>query len=62
MAAAHHWPANTAHAMLAQIAQGMAVVRAYDDTFLLGAILIGVSAPLALFLRYKGVARLRRVN
>jgi MFS family permease len=53
LAAAHHWPANTAHAMLAQIAQGMAVVRAYDDTFLLGAMLIGVSAPLALFLRYK---------
>jgi EmrB/QacA subfamily drug resistance transporter len=53
LAAAHHWPANTAHAMLAQIAQGMAIVRAYDDTFLLGAMLIGVSAPLALFLRYK---------
>jgi EmrB/QacA subfamily drug resistance transporter len=62
MAAAHHWPAHTANAMLAQIAQGMAVVRAYDDTFLLGALLIGISAPLALFLRYKAIARLRQVN
>ena len=59
MAAAHHWPANTAHAMLAQIAQGMAVVRAYDDTFLLGALLIGASAPLALFLRYKAAMKSR---
>jgi EmrB/QacA subfamily drug resistance transporter len=57
MAAAHHWPHGTAHAMLAQIAQGMAVVRAYDDTFLLGAVLIGVSAPLALLLRYKAAMR-----
>ena len=57
MAAAHHWPQGTAHAMLAQIAQGMAVVRAYDDTFLLGAGLIAVSAPLALLLRYKGSMR-----
>lgn len=62
MAAAHQWPADTAHAMLAQIAQGMAVVRAYDDTFLLGALLIGISAPLALFLRYKAAAHLRRVS
>ncbi|HET6896225.1 MAG TPA: DHA2 family efflux MFS transporter permease subunit [Candidatus Baltobacteraceae bacterium] len=60
MAAAHHWPAGTARAMLAQMAQGMAVVRAYDDTFLLGALLIGVSAPLALFLRYKAAAHSRR--
>lgn len=56
-AAAHHWPAGTAHAMLAQIAQGMAVVRAYDDTFLLGALPIGASAPLALFLRYKAAMK-----
>jgi EmrB/QacA subfamily drug resistance transporter len=61
MADAHHWPAGTPHAMLAQIAQGMAVVRAYDDTFLLGALLIGACAPLALLLRYKAAARLRRV-
>lgn len=57
MSAAHQWPADTAHAMLAQIAQGMAVVRAYDDTFLLGAALIAVTAPLALFLRYKAAMR-----
>jgi EmrB/QacA subfamily drug resistance transporter len=57
MAVAHQWPAGTAHAMLAQFAQGMAVVRAYDDTFLLGAILIAVSAPLALLLRYKALNR-----
>jgi DHA2 family multidrug resistance protein len=62
MAALHHWPAGTAQAMLAQLAQGMAVVRAYDDTFLLGAMLIGVSAPLALLLRYKAAARLRSVR
>jgi hypothetical protein len=59
-AAAHHWPAGTAHAMLAQMAQGMAVVRAYDDTFLLGALLIGASAPLALFLRYKAAMKSSR--
>jgi EmrB/QacA subfamily drug resistance transporter len=57
MAAAHQWPSGTAHAMLAQIAQGIAVVRAYDDTFLLGGILIAVTAPLALFLRYKAAMR-----
>lgn len=57
LAAAHHWPAGTPNAMLEQIAQGIATVRAYDDTFLLGAMLIGVTAPLALFLRYKGVVR-----
>lgn len=57
MAAAHHWPANTAHAMLSQLAQGIAVVRAYDDTFLLGAMLIAVTAPLALLLRYKAAMR-----
>ncbi len=57
LGAAHHWPAGAAHAMLAQIAQGIAVVRAYDDTFLLGGILIAVTAPLALFLRYKAAMR-----
>ncbi len=55
MAAVHGWPADAAPAMLAQIAQGIATVRGYDDTFLLGAMLIAVTAPLALFLRYKAL-------
>lgn len=59
MAAAHGWPAGTAHAMLAQMAQGIATVRAYDDTFFLGGIIIAVTAPLALLLQYKAVARRR---
>jgi EmrB/QacA subfamily drug resistance transporter len=53
MAVMHHWPTGTAHAMLTQIAQGIATVRAYDDTFLLGGLLLAATTPLALLLRYK---------
>jgi DHA2 family multidrug resistance protein len=51
------WAAHTSHATLAQLAQLVATVRAYDDTFLLGGMLIAVSAPLALFLKYKALRR-----
>jgi EmrB/QacA subfamily drug resistance transporter len=48
--AAHHLPAGTAAQMLGHIAMVTATVRAYGDTFLLGALIIAVALPLSLFL------------
>lgn len=51
------WASHTSHTALAQLAQGIATVRAYDDTFLLGGIIIAVCAPLALLLQYKALQK-----
>jgi EmrB/QacA subfamily drug resistance transporter len=53
----HSAAAHMSHVALMQIAQGIATVRAYDDTFLLGGMLVAIAAPLALLLRYKAVRR-----
>lgn len=48
---------HMSHAALMQIAQGIATVRAYDDTFLLGGLLVAIATPLSLLLRYKALRR-----
>ena len=54
---AHDWAQKVSPAALEQLAQGIATVRAYDDTFLLGGAIIAITAPLALFLQYKALQR-----
>ena len=54
---AHDWAQKISPAAMQQLAQGIATVRAYDDTFLLGGAIIAVTAPLALFLQYKALQR-----
>lgn len=54
---AHDWAQKVSPATLEQLAQGIATVRAYDDTFLLGGAIIAITAPLALFLQYKALQR-----
>jgi hypothetical protein len=50
---AHDLPVRAGDALLLQTAMGIATVRAYGDTFFLGAMIIAVSLPLALLLRHK---------
>ncbi len=50
---AHNLPALTPHAYVAQIAMGIATVRAYGDTFLLACIILALATPLALLLPHK---------
>lgn len=52
---AHQLPARAGDALLLQNAMGVATVRAYGDTFLLGALIIAVTVPLALMLKHKPV-------
>ena len=54
---AHDWAQKVSPATLEQLAQGIATVRAYEDTFLLGGAIIAITAPLALFLQYKALQR-----
>ena len=53
LAAMHHLAASTANAYLEQIAMTIATVRAYGDTFLLGALLLTFAIPLSLFLPHR---------
>jgi EmrB/QacA subfamily drug resistance transporter len=50
IAALHHLPANAGTVYLSQLAMAIATVRAYGDTFLLGALLIALAVPLSLLL------------
>jgi EmrB/QacA subfamily drug resistance transporter len=54
-ARSHDLPPRAGDAVLLQTAMGIATVRAYGDTFLLGAIIVAASLPLALLLRHKPV-------
>ncbi|MGD0967012.1 MAG: DHA2 family efflux MFS transporter permease subunit [Candidatus Aquilonibacter sp.] len=53
VAALRHLPANAGLQYLSQLAMQTATVRAYGDTFLLGALLVGIAIPLSLFLPHK---------
>jgi EmrB/QacA subfamily drug resistance transporter len=52
-ASAHDLPARAGDALLLQTAMGIATVRAYGDTFMLGALIIAVTLPLAFLLKHK---------
>ncbi len=53
VAALHHLPANAGTVYLSQLAMAIATVRAYGDTFLLGALLIALAVPLSLLLPHR---------
>jgi EmrB/QacA subfamily drug resistance transporter len=53
IAALHHLPANAGLVYLSQIAMQTATVRAYGDTFLLGALLLALAIPLSLLLPHR---------
>ena len=53
IAALHHLPANAGLVYLNQLAMQTATVRAYGDTFLLGALLLALAIPLSLMLPHR---------
>lgn len=53
LAALHHLPANAGLVYLSQLAMQTATVRAYGDTFLLGALLLALAIPLSLLLPHR---------
>lgn len=48
-----HLPPGTPQAMLSELAMSIATVRAYGDTFLLGAIMVAIAVPLAFMLPHR---------